>query len=336
MNVSAKDLKELSSDLTILYAEDEEILRDSMQITLEKFFKKTLVAKNGQEAFEMYKKEEQIDIVLTDINMPIMGGMELITRINETDGEPCIIVLSAHDESKLLQTLINIGVNNFLNKPLEKEALIKILYKNCEIMENKKLLKLYADQLEEDNIAMARKNKILEQKLKQLASQTNKVEKLSSTQEVLHSKKEEGYYHVLIQDEKDELQDLSQELDTFIMMMFQNEKKLNKGYIEKLACVYQKYAAVLNSYSEFYELSQFLRDFAETITTLEDKFLQEIEQTGIYFESLQMTLETFRQKVWEKEAKDPRFYNASLKNDIQLVIDFLQDKEAQENEIEFF
>ena len=336
MTISAKDLKELSSNLTILYAEDEEILRDSMQVTLEKLFKKTLVAKNGQEAFEMYKKEASIDIVLTDINMPIMGGLELITRINETGDDPAIIVLSAHDESKLLQTLINMGVNNFLNKPLEKEALIKILYRNCESIENKKLLKQYADQLEEDNIAMARKNQILEQKLKQLANQTNKAENLGSTQKASHSEKEEGYFKILLQDERDELKDLSQELDTYIMMMFQNDKKLNKDYIYKLAYVYQKYAAVLNSYSEFYELSHFLREFSETITTLEDKFLKELNQTGVYFESLQMTLETFRQNVWEKEAKDPRFYNASLKNDIQLVIDFLQDREAEENEIEFF
>ena len=335
MIISAKDLKELSSHLTILYAEDEEILRDSMQLTLEKLFKKTLVAKNGQEAFEMFKKEE-VDIVLTDINMPIMGGMELITRINESKEEPIIIVLSAHDESKLLQTLINLGINNFLNKPLEKEALIKVLYRNCEIIENRKLLKFYAAQLEEDNVAMARKNQILEQKLKQLANQTNKAEKLGTAQDILHTEKEEGYFSVLLQDERDELKDLSEELDTYIMMMFQNGQQLNKDYIYKLANVYQKYAAVLNSYSEFYELSHFLREFSETIITLEDKFLKELKQTGIYFESLQMTLETFRQNVWDKEAKEPRFYNASLKNDVQLVIDFLQDKEAEENEIEFF
>ena len=69
---------------------------------------------------------------------------------------------------------------------------------------------------------------------------------------------------------------------------------------------------------------------------MDKKFLEDVKQTGIYFESLQLTFESFRNEVWEKEAKDPRFYNASLMNDIQLIIDYLEGKEAEENEIEFF
>jgi len=331
MSISAKNLKEIASSLTILYAEDESILRDSMGPTLQKFFKNVFIAKNGQEAFEIYKKEE-IDLILTDINMPIMSGIELITSINKIDSNPNIIVLSAHDESRLLKTLINLEVNTFLNKPVEKMALIKALYKNASIITNKKLLHVYAQQLEDENESMRRKNAILEQKLKQLAQQTNINEDNNNN---IDEKVEDGYYSILLQDDIDELRDLSQELDTYIMMMFQNES-LNTNYIQKLSGVYLKYASVLNSYAEFHEVSTILYSFAEGITTLNTKFLQDISQTGVYFESLQLSLETFRQNVWEKEAKNPKFYNASLKNDIQLVVDFLEDKEAQDNEIEFF
>ena len=332
--VSAKDLKELSSSFNILYAEDEEILRESMVTTLEKLFQKTFVAKNGQEAIEIFKKEN-IDIVLTDINMPIMDGMELITQINTLEDNPMIIVLSAHNESKLLQRLINLDINNFLNKPAEKESLIKILYKTCSILNNKKLLKSYSKKLEEENEAIARKNKILEQKLRQLASQTNKAQAISKVTKKTNSMQNEGYYQTLLQDDKDELKELSEDLDTYIMMMFQSEN-LNKNYLTKLSKVYTKYASVLNSYTEFYELSNFLSNFATIIVTLENKFLKDVRQTGIYFESLQLTLENFRKKVWQNEAKNPRFYNASLINDIQLIIDFLQDNENEGNEIEFF
>ena len=64
--------------------------------------------------------------------------------------------------------------------------------------------------------------------------------------------------------------------------------------------------------------------------------MKDLQQTGIYFESLQITLENFRQNVWIKEAQNPMFYNASLKMDVQLIIDFLEEKEIQDNEIEFF
>ena len=336
--VTAKDLKELSSSLNILYAEDEKILRDSMVPILEKFFKSVSIAKNGQEALYIFKKGN-IDIILTDINMPIMDGVEFIANMNKLENNPITIVLSAHDESLLLKTLINMEVNTFLNKPVEKNALIKALYKNCSIITNKRLLASYSKQLEEENELMRRKNIILEQKLKQLASQTNINESMNKSNErsetVNNNKIDNGYYKTLMQDDRDELLDLSEELDKYIMMMFQNES-LHKNYMNKLSNVYAKYASVLNSYGEFYDISSYLHNFAITILTLEEKFLKDIKQTGIYFESLQLTLETYRQNVWEKEAKNPRFYNASLKNDIKLIIDFLEDKEAQENEIEFF
>jgi len=332
--VSAKDIKTMSQELNLLYAEDEAMLRDSMLPTLQKLFQNVYIAKDGQEAYELYQKNE-IDIVLTDINMPNMDGVELITKINELPSEPIIIVLSAHDESTLLKTLINLEVNTFLNKPVEKDSLMLTLYRNCSIISNKKLLAHYSQQLEIENRAMRRKNVILEQKLKQLATQTNKNEARNEPKQATETSKEESYYNDLMQDDIDELRDLSEELDTYIMMMFQNES-LNTVYINKLIDIYQKYTSVLNSYSEFYEISSILQHFTQTIINLEEKFLRDINQTGIYFESLQLTLETFRQNVWEKEAKDPKFYNASLKNDIQLVIDFLEEKEAQENEIEFF
>ena len=332
--VNAKDLKVLSSSLNILYAEDEEILREGMQSTLKKLFKNVFIAKNGQEAVEIFKKED-IDIILTDINMPIMDGIELITQINKLQDNPIIIVLSAHNESKLLQKLINIEVNNFLNKPVEKDKLIKILYKNASIVNNKKLLQDYSKKLEDENEAMARKNKILEQKLNQLARQTNKTQANNKTKKIEKNKIDDSYYSTILKDDKDELKELSQDLETYITMMFQNEN-LHVSYIEKLSNVYKKYASVLNSYPEFYEISNFLNEFSNIITALDNKFLEDINQTGIYFESLQHTFETFRQNIFEKEAKNPRFYNASLINDIQLIIDFLENKESQNNEIEFF
>lgn len=72
------------------------------------------------------------------------------------------------------------------------------------------------------------------------------------------------------------------------------------------------------------------------IVSLEDKFLDDIKQSGIYLESLQFTLESFRENIWEKEAQNPRFYNASLISDIEVVLHFLEGKEMEENEIEFF
>ena len=339
MVVNAKDLKAVSSTLNVLYAEDEEILRDSMKNTLSKLFANVYTAKNGQEAFELFKKED-IDIVITDINMPIMGGIELIESIHRyVEHEPRIVVLSAHNESKLLTKLINMGVNNFLNKPVDKQMMINLFFKTCKSISDQNLLLEYQVKLEEELEAIERKNKILEQKLNQLAFQVNKNEmhekkKVSQSVEK-PAIKNHDYYENLLLDDKDELQDLTYELESFIAMLFK-EDGLNKDYLQKLSYAYKKYASVLNSYPEFFDITLSLTDFANTILSLEDKFMENLHQTGIYFESLQITLENFRQNVWIKEAQNPRFYNASLKMDVQLIIDFLEEKEIQESEIEFF
>lgn len=310
-----------------------------MKGTLEKLFKRVFVASNGQEAYELYKHNE-IDIVITDINMPIMSGSELIKQIQEySEYEPMIIVLSAHNESRLLTSLINIGINFFVNKPLDKQVLLNILFKASRIISERKLLVEYENKLQQELEAMERKNRILEYKLNQLAYQTNQNIRQEHSNGSAAPKNENlhtyDYYDNILSEDKEELQDLAGELDNFIAMMFQGER-LDTNYIPKLSQVYRKYASILNTYPEFGELASYLHNFSEVILGLESKFMQDIEQTGIYLESLQLSLETFRQNVWNKKAKDPRFYNASLKTDIEMVINFLEGKESAENEIEFF
>jgi len=337
--ISAKDLRGVASSLNVLYAEDEAILRDGLESTLSKLFKTTYVAINGQEAFEIFKKED-IDLIITDINMPIMDGIELIHSIKKyTDKEPMIIVLSAHNESKLLTNLINLGITNFINKPLDKELMIQMLYKACSTLNDHKLLIEYENQLQNELEAMRRKNIILEQKLNQLALQTN-INAKQAPQEPIQKKEtiempKESYYDVILAEDIDELADLSSEIDNYIMMMFQGER-LNEDYLYKLSDVYMQYSSKLNSYPEFFDISSFIYEFSQKIVSFRERFLQDIHQTGIYFESMQLTLDNFRKNVISKEAKDPRFYNASLINDIQVVIDYLEGKEAEENEIEFF
>ncbi len=331
---NVKDLKAVSSSLNILYAEDELMLRESMENTFTKLFANTFVAKNGQEALYIYKKEK-IDIVFTDINMPIMSGIELIQGIKNCSDkeEPIIIVLSAHNESKLLSTLINLGIGNFLNKPVDKQLMVDSLYKSCQILNDKKLILEYEVKLQSELEIIHRKNIILEKKLKQLANQTNKNIDEKVFIETKYSN--DTYFENLLQDDKDELRDLSTDMDNYIAMLFQ-EESINEEYIDKVSSTYVKYASVISSYPEFFEIANALKHFAKTIVTTVNKFTQDLNQTGIYFESMQLTLESYRVNTWNKEAANPRFYNASLLVDIQGIIDFLEEKEHEDGEMEFF
>ena len=331
--INAKDLKEYTAPLTVLYVEDEEWLRNSMESTLQKLFKRTIVASNGQEALDLFKKEP-IDLIITDINMPVMNGVELIESVQkELKQDPMIIVLSAHNDSEMLTELINLGIDQFINKPLDKQIMINALYKVCRIIYDRQIVISYDDLREKELKAIQRKSKVLEHKLNQLAAEKNKsILKEDNEEEILL---QSDYFKDLIVDDKDELKDLSIELDNFSLLMVQYEK-FNQNYIPKISKAYQKYASVLNAYPDFYDIGQKLMEFSQCMLRLEDKFMKDVNQTGIFLESLQVTLNSFIKNVWDKQIENPRFYNASLISDIQLVINFLEDKEETYHSIDFF
>jgi len=119
-------------DLTILFVEDYEPLRDDMTEIFEDLFKTVEVASDGKEGFDIYqafyeKHAKYFDIVMTDIQMPLMNGVALSKAIHEVNPDQQIIVLSAHTDSEYLLELINTNIAQFLTKPIEHDPLMEVL-----------------------------------------------------------------------------------------------------------------------------------------------------------------------------------------------------------------
>ena len=113
-------------DMTILYAEDNEKIRDSYVLVLKHYFKEVIEACDGEEALELYKLHKP-DIVLSDINMPKLDGLELIRCIREHDKKTQIIVLSAYSDQQKLLKAIPLGLFAYLVKPIKGDDLKKVL-----------------------------------------------------------------------------------------------------------------------------------------------------------------------------------------------------------------
>jgi CheY-like chemotaxis protein len=112
-------LEKYSKDISIIYAEDEFVVRDIIERFLLKFFSDVRVAVDGSEALNFYK-ERPADILVTDITMPIMNGIELCERVREINSEQKIIITSAHNDSDKLMKLIDTNVDSFLLDPISK------------------------------------------------------------------------------------------------------------------------------------------------------------------------------------------------------------------------
>lgn len=142
-------------DLNILYVEDDvKTLREVTEI-LEMFFASVKGAQNGQRALDIYLEDrDKYDLIITDINMPVMDGIELIRRVHEVDVEQPFIVVSAYDESEKLIKLIQNGISNFILKPISSGQLNSTLYKVAKSIQNQKHLIKYKDELEELNLQL--------------------------------------------------------------------------------------------------------------------------------------------------------------------------------------
>lgn len=138
----ALDTKQLQQ-ITILYVEDDKIVRLQTEKILEKLFKKVYIALDGQDGLAQYKENiNDIDIVVSDINMPKMNGFEMIKEILNLKKSIPTIITTAHSDSANLQKAIDINIDKYITKPIQvKELTVAIVdlvmqYKRSNNIEN--------------------------------------------------------------------------------------------------------------------------------------------------------------------------------------------------------
>ena len=114
--------------LNILYVEDCIPTQKSIKPFLDKFFNNVFFCLNGEDALQKYKKENlngiKIDILITDINMPKMNGMELILKLKELDRNIKVIVTSSNIDQDTFLDAIKLKVDYYATKPLDVGLLI--------------------------------------------------------------------------------------------------------------------------------------------------------------------------------------------------------------------
>jgi len=140
-------LQESAKNFTILYVEDNLVLRTKAAKLLSKFFKQVDLAEDGKNGLEIFKKNHY-PIVITDIKMPNMGGMVLAKKIKHINPDTKIIIMSAFDDKNLLLQGIEIGIFRFLTKPVEINELAEALLEAITAIKHERKTKLFHQQLQ--------------------------------------------------------------------------------------------------------------------------------------------------------------------------------------------
>ncbi|MEJ2745746.1 MAG: response regulator, partial [bacterium] len=111
---------------SVLIVDDEESIRKTLSILLKRNGFRVDEATDGMEAFEMMANSPY-DLVIADLNMPAMGGIDLLKRVKEGSGDTEVIILTAYGAIQSAVEAIKLGAYDYLTKPFEpKDIMIKV------------------------------------------------------------------------------------------------------------------------------------------------------------------------------------------------------------------
>jgi DNA-binding response OmpR family regulator len=134
-------LKDFSvfKSLSILYAEDDLVIRESISRILNMFFKNVFVASNGNEALELYQNNK-IDVLMLDYVMPNLDGYQTAKIIREFNKKIPIIIASAYTDKEKLLNAIELNLIKYLEKPILYDDLVKVFNSVVTHLEDNNLL----------------------------------------------------------------------------------------------------------------------------------------------------------------------------------------------------
>ena len=263
--------------MKILIVDDDKIIRLGLKKIINRIFPQYEVIagfQNGLVAFE-YLKNNKIDLVITDIKMPIMTGSELIEKsVREMENAPIFVVLSGYDEFTYVRDTMKFGAFNYLLKPIKQDELKKVICEaEIKIKEDKK----------QDNIL----------------SKSIEILKKDFFRHILFSNAESNY-----KTDKSFLEDIQLNENYMYKLIVvkkgKNEKELIKEYIRNIISRYRNVEYIyfnfeVNSYIVFYfDMSNTTCD-KEISNYMEDKSSMFIENNiNVYI--MEQTNELYKLK----------------------------------------
>lgn len=124
--------------VTVLYVEDDKEIRDSFRLVFDKIFKNVIVATDGIEALDIYEntlkleKSDQIDVVISDINMPNMNGIEFLKKLRNFNKDIPFIFTTGHTNNEYLLEAIENDISHYVIKPVDIRRLIVQVQNVCK------------------------------------------------------------------------------------------------------------------------------------------------------------------------------------------------------------
>jgi diguanylate cyclase (GGDEF)-like protein/PAS domain S-box-containing protein len=129
----------LHKNMSLLYVEDDQATREAVSRMLMGVVAMVYSAANGKEGLETYRIHTP-DVVVTDIRMPVMDGIEMVREIRRLRSDCQVIILTAFSDLEYLLDCVSIGINHYIIKPVDFAKLVKAIEQCCEYVDLKRRL----------------------------------------------------------------------------------------------------------------------------------------------------------------------------------------------------
>jgi len=127
--------KELLKRLKILYVEDDVTIRTELSQLLSNFFETVFIAENGKEGLSVYlKNKDEIDIILSDINMPKLSGIDMIKEVRKIDTKIPVFFVTGYFDNDFLTEAIKLKIYEYIVKPIDIRDLLSLMNDLAEVL----------------------------------------------------------------------------------------------------------------------------------------------------------------------------------------------------------
>ena len=151
---------------TIMYLEDEATLLNEISQIFSGFFKEVIAAPDGKAGLELYnQRKDDIDLIITDINMPHMNGIEFMSEVRKEDKNIPILICTAFNETENIIKAIKLKVDDYILKPVQMTTTLKIIYNVLEDKHSTLMFRKQAKELEQYKSILDRENLVIETSL---------------------------------------------------------------------------------------------------------------------------------------------------------------------------
>jgi len=134
-------------DVSVLYVEDDSAAREEIILFLGHLVRDVTTAANGRDGLDLYR-QKQFDLIVTDIRMPDMDGLQMARAVREIFKGTPIIVTTAHSDSSFMMDAIDIGIDQYVVKPINMKKLAGAIGKSVEVIEYRRAHKRYLAERE--------------------------------------------------------------------------------------------------------------------------------------------------------------------------------------------